>query len=168
MGVASVALINILALSNVSRSKKGDFLPAWWLDSPLMPRVYDSFFKLLLHSLSLRQHFDADGQRSYIWTRVCKFLWPFIIVISAIRAIIMILELQRGYVPGIRKSTHSNLLRMQLISYSDCCFMFMEFGKSFGEAHPLPFKWPRGIRRRIDILLGPFLLSYPLKSISFS
>jgi len=38
----------------------------------------------------------ALSNRSYIWTRVCKFLWPFIIVISAVRAIIMIVELRRG------------------------------------------------------------------------
>ncbi|KAI0815360.1 hypothetical protein BC629DRAFT_1731459 [Irpex lacteus] len=36
------------------------------------------------------------GNRSYIWTRVCKFIWPFVIIISAIRATIMIVELQRG------------------------------------------------------------------------
>ncbi|KAJ3922044.1 hypothetical protein F5877DRAFT_34649, partial [Lentinula edodes] len=38
----------------------------------------------------------ALSNRSYIWTRVCKFLWPFIIVISAVRAILMIVELNRG------------------------------------------------------------------------
>lgn len=38
----------------------------------------------------------ALSNRSYIWTRVCKFLWPFIIVISAVRAILMIVQLQRG------------------------------------------------------------------------
>jgi len=38
----------------------------------------------------------ALSNRSYIWIRVSKFLWPFVIVISAIRAIIMIVELQRG------------------------------------------------------------------------
>ncbi|KAL7285613.1 hypothetical protein ACG7TL_000717 [Trametes sanguinea] len=38
----------------------------------------------------------ALSNRSYIWTRVCKFIWPFIIVICAVRAIIMIVELQRG------------------------------------------------------------------------
>ncbi|KAF9469708.1 hypothetical protein BDZ94DRAFT_1278879 [Collybia nuda] len=38
----------------------------------------------------------ALSNRSYIWTRVAKFLWPFVIVISAVRAIIMIVELQRG------------------------------------------------------------------------
>ncbi|KAI0685075.1 hypothetical protein BC835DRAFT_1386137 [Cytidiella melzeri] len=38
----------------------------------------------------------ALGNRSYIWTRASKFLWPFVIVISAIRAIVMIVELQRG------------------------------------------------------------------------
>jgi hypothetical protein len=38
----------------------------------------------------------ALSNRSYIWIRVSKFIWPFIIVISAVRAIIMIVELQRG------------------------------------------------------------------------
>ncbi|TFK56498.1 hypothetical protein OE88DRAFT_1729987 [Heliocybe sulcata] len=38
----------------------------------------------------------ALSNRSYIWTRVVKFLWPFIIVICAIRAILMIVELNRG------------------------------------------------------------------------
>jgi len=38
----------------------------------------------------------ALSNRSYIWTRVCKFLWPFIVVISTIRAILMIVELNRG------------------------------------------------------------------------
>ncbi|TFK77531.1 hypothetical protein BDN72DRAFT_830693 [Pluteus cervinus] len=38
----------------------------------------------------------ALSNKSYIWIQVVKFLWPFIIVISAIRAIIMIVELQRG------------------------------------------------------------------------
>jgi len=38
----------------------------------------------------------ALSNRAYIYTRVCKFIWPFVIVASAIRAIIMIVELQRG------------------------------------------------------------------------
>ncbi|KAJ7597335.1 hypothetical protein C8J56DRAFT_315887 [Mycena floridula] len=38
----------------------------------------------------------ALSNRSYIWTRACKFMWPFIIVLCAIRAIFMIVELQRG------------------------------------------------------------------------
>jgi len=38
----------------------------------------------------------ALGTRSYIWTRACTVLWPFLIVISAIRDIVMIVELQRG------------------------------------------------------------------------
>lgn len=38
----------------------------------------------------------ALSNRSYIWTRVGKFLWPFIIVISCIRAILMIVQLNRG------------------------------------------------------------------------
>jgi len=36
------------------------------------------------------------SNRSYVWARVCHFLWPFIIVICAIRAIFMIWELHRG------------------------------------------------------------------------
>jgi len=38
----------------------------------------------------------ALSNRSYIWIRVVKFLWPFVIVLCAVRAIIMIVELQRG------------------------------------------------------------------------
>jgi len=38
----------------------------------------------------------ALSNRSYIWSRVIKFLWPFVIVICAIRAIIMIVRLQQG------------------------------------------------------------------------
>ncbi|KXN88904.1 hypothetical protein AN958_06774, partial [Leucoagaricus sp. SymC.cos] len=38
----------------------------------------------------------ALSNRSYIWIRVVKFLWPFIIVICAVRVIIMIIQLQRG------------------------------------------------------------------------
>jgi len=38
----------------------------------------------------------ALSNRSYIWIRVVKFLWPFLIVICAVRAIIMIVQLQRG------------------------------------------------------------------------
>lgn len=38
----------------------------------------------------------ALSNRSYVWSRACTFMWPFIIVICAIRAILMIVELQRG------------------------------------------------------------------------
>jgi len=38
----------------------------------------------------------ALSNRSYIWTRVCKFVWPFLIVLSGVRAILMIVELKRG------------------------------------------------------------------------
>lgn len=38
----------------------------------------------------------ALSNKSYIWIRVVKFLWPFVIVISTIRAILMIVQLQRG------------------------------------------------------------------------
>ena len=75
--VGAVAVITILTLSNVrpcldlpqSSTERGITIPC---------------FKLT--------------QRSYIWTRVCTFLWPFVIVICAIRATLMIVQLQRGYV----------------------------------------------------------------------
>jgi len=35
------------------------------------------------------------SNRSYIWSRVCFFLWPFIIIACGIRAIFMIWELNR-------------------------------------------------------------------------
>lgn len=38
----------------------------------------------------------ALSNRSYVWIRVCKFLWPFVIVICAVRATLMIVQLQRG------------------------------------------------------------------------
>jgi hypothetical protein len=38
----------------------------------------------------------ALSNKSYIWIRVVKFLWPFMVVISAIRATIMIVQLQRN------------------------------------------------------------------------
>jgi len=38
----------------------------------------------------------ALSNRSYLWIRVCKFLWTFVIIISAVRAILMIVQLQRG------------------------------------------------------------------------
>jgi len=36
------------------------------------------------------------SNRSYTWTRVCHFLWPFLIIISGVRAIFMIWEFNRG------------------------------------------------------------------------
>jgi len=38
----------------------------------------------------------ALSNRSYVWIRVCKFLWTFTIIICAVRATLMIVELQRG------------------------------------------------------------------------
>ncbi|KAJ8084700.1 hypothetical protein PM082_003476 [Marasmius tenuissimus] len=52
----------------------------------------------------------ALSNRSYIWTRVCKFLWPFIIVICAIRAILMIVQLNRGKDKIIWECTHGGQL----------------------------------------------------------
>ncbi|CAE6413431.1 unnamed protein product [Rhizoctonia solani] len=36
------------------------------------------------------------SNRSYIWTRVCHFLWPVLLVISGVRGVIMILQLNKG------------------------------------------------------------------------
>jgi len=38
----------------------------------------------------------AFANRSYTFSRACLVLWPFLIVISAVRDIVMIVELQRG------------------------------------------------------------------------
>ncbi|KAM6498617.1 hypothetical protein JOM56_006565, partial [Amanita muscaria] len=38
----------------------------------------------------------AFSNKSYIWIRATRFLWSIMIIISAIRAIVIILELQRG------------------------------------------------------------------------
>jgi len=38
----------------------------------------------------------ALSNRSYIYARVCKFVWPILIIVSGIRAILMIWELNRG------------------------------------------------------------------------
>jgi len=36
------------------------------------------------------------SNRSYIWARVCNFIWPFLIIICGVRAIFVIWELHRG------------------------------------------------------------------------
>jgi len=38
----------------------------------------------------------AMSNRSYLWIRACKAVWPFILIITLVRAIFMIWELQRG------------------------------------------------------------------------
>lgn len=38
----------------------------------------------------------ALSNRSYVWIRVCKFLWLPVIIICGIRATLIIVELQRG------------------------------------------------------------------------
>lgn len=89
MGVGAVAIITILALSNVRL----------WLD---LPQSYTE--------RGINIPCFKFTQRSYIWTRVCAFLWPFIIVVSAVRAILMIVELQRGYVFFFAPRTHPGAL----------------------------------------------------------
>lgn len=71
MAVAGIAVLNALALSNVSA-----------------PSV-QAFVKVLIAIWSL-------SQRSSTFSRACVVLWPFLIVISAVRDIVMIVELQRG------------------------------------------------------------------------
>ena len=71
MAVAGIAVLNALALSNVSA-----------------PSVH-AFVKVLIAIWSV-------SQRSYTFSRACVVLWPFLIVISAVRDIVMIVELQRG------------------------------------------------------------------------
>ena len=74
MAVAVLAALSILALSNVGvRLLEG--VPDVDIDAGL-----------------------ENFQRSYIWIRVCKFLWTFVIIICAVRATLMIVELQRGFV----------------------------------------------------------------------
>lgn len=36
------------------------------------------------------------SNRSYTWSRVCHFIWPFIIVLCGVRAVFMIWQLHRG------------------------------------------------------------------------
>lgn len=38
----------------------------------------------------------ALSNRSYIWSRVCHFLWPLVIVICGVRGIFLLWELNRG------------------------------------------------------------------------
>ena len=82
IGVGVAAGLSVVALSNVSGCS-------------LLP--YSPDVILLVHyTFENMPTLIWNQQRSYIWTRVCKFIWPFIIVIAAVRAIIMIVELQRG------------------------------------------------------------------------
>jgi len=38
----------------------------------------------------------ALSNRSFIWTSVAKFMWPLMIIVCGIRAVLMVVELQRG------------------------------------------------------------------------
>ena len=98
MIVALTALISIFALSNVR--SRGD------------PKLCSGHRELML--------FIPNWQRTYLWTRVTTFMWPFVIVISAVRAIAMIVELQRGWV----KSSFVHLL---LLPGRSSCFILHRF-----------------------------------------
>lgn len=52
-------------------------------------------------------------QRSYIWTRLCKLIWPFVFVVSAILAISIIVELQAG-----ASTTSTRFHQMESLAYS--------------------------------------------------
>jgi len=88
--IAWAAIIVIYSTAGgVFLFKYGEFLfltyPEW--------EIYGGI-ALLVAFMALVNAF-ALSNRSYIWTRVCKFSWPFIVVISAIRAIVMIVQLYR-------------------------------------------------------------------------
>lgn len=73
MTVAAMAAVNVIALSNVSLCD--------------------------CRNQGVDLNVDFHGlQRSYTWIRACKFLWTFVIIISAVRATLMVVELQRGFV----------------------------------------------------------------------
>jgi len=71
MAVAGAAVLNTWALSNVSA-----------------PSVH-AYVKVLIAIWS-------PSQRSFTFSRAGVVLWPFLIVISVVRDVIMIVELQRG------------------------------------------------------------------------
>jgi len=52
----------------------------------------------------------ALSNRSYIFTRVCNFAWPFVVILSAIRDILIIVELQRGKNDIISECQNGGLL----------------------------------------------------------
>jgi len=89
----AIAWASIIVLYSVAGGvflfKYGDFLfltyPEWQIYGGIALLVA---FLALINALAL-------SNRSYIWTRVCKFSWPFVVVISAIRAIVMIVQLYR-------------------------------------------------------------------------
>lgn len=60
----------------------------------------------------------ALSNRSYIWIRVCKFLWPFIIVICAVRATLMIVQLQRGKDKIIWECNHGGQIWSENAEYA--------------------------------------------------
>jgi len=60
----------------------------------------------------------ALSNRSYIWIRVCKFLWPFIVIICAVRATLMIVQLQRGKDKIIWECNHGGQIWSENAEYA--------------------------------------------------
>jgi len=88
--IAWAAIIVLYSLvGGVFLFKWGDFLfltyPEWEIYGGI---AFIVAFLAFINALAL-------SNRSYIWTRACKFSWPIVIVLSAIRAIAMIVELYR-------------------------------------------------------------------------
>ncbi|GJJ09955.1 hypothetical protein Clacol_004179 [Clathrus columnatus] len=52
----------------------------------------------------------ALSNRSYVFARVCNFAWPFVLILSAIRDILIIVELQRGKNDIITECQNGGLL----------------------------------------------------------
>jgi len=60
----------------------------------------------------------AFSNRSYLWTRVCKFLWTFVIIICAVRATLMIVQLQRGKDKIIWECNHGGQVWSSNVEYA--------------------------------------------------
>lgn len=71
-----------------------------WLDGPFIFFV-DPEWEIyggigLAVGLTAIINLIALSNRSFVWIRVAKFLWLLVVILSAIRAVVMVVELQRG------------------------------------------------------------------------
>lgn len=90
-GIAWATIIFLYSLvGGIILFKYGPFLffvyPEWQIYGGVAMAVAGA---AVLNALAL-------SNRSYTFSRACVVLWPFLIVISAVRDIVMIVELQRG------------------------------------------------------------------------
>jgi len=90
----AMALAVLIAVYSVGG---GVFL---FLDGPFLFFVYPEWEIYgaigLLVGLTAIMSFLALSNRSPIWTRVVNFMWPLMLLFSAIRAVLMVVELERG------------------------------------------------------------------------